>query len=141
MPKILRNEIKNQVQALRRQLRTDRKRDSIIGYLSASDKEHLKEVFIYFSLPFTVRLSLTFQFSIAVISIFRPNHLQLMKLVIHISFTSFLFFFSSSCCPPTGLDSTEAESPSRTFHLCLMQSGMSSCPIFYRLFSPILRPI
>ena len=43
LPKIQRNEIKNQVQALRRQLRTDRKRDSIMGYLSSSDKEHLKE--------------------------------------------------------------------------------------------------
>ena len=44
LPKIQRNEIKNQVQALRRQLKTDRKRDSIMGYLSSGDKEQLREV-------------------------------------------------------------------------------------------------
>lgn len=43
LPKIRRNEIKNQVQALRRQLRSDRKRESLMGYLSSNDKEHLKE--------------------------------------------------------------------------------------------------
>ncbi|XP_065071955.1 serine/threonine-protein kinase 10-like [Rhopilema esculentum] len=43
LPKIQRNEIKNQVQALRRQLKTDRKRDSIMGYLSSGDKEQLRE--------------------------------------------------------------------------------------------------
>ena len=46
LPKIQRKEIADQVQALRRQIRTDRKRDSLIGYLNSSDKEHLKEVIL-----------------------------------------------------------------------------------------------
>eukprot|EP00794_Sanderia_malayensis_P005703 gene5703-6405_t len=43
LPKIQRNEIKNKSQALRRQLRADRKRESIIGYINSEDKERIKE--------------------------------------------------------------------------------------------------